>query len=102
MVEKEYCPICQRHVRTEYMTIHHYQPKSQGGTIEDTIRICKCCHENLHYYIDIDSVPFYDTVTKLEQHHKYGKYINFIRTVEHTAMYSVRRVKNKLKEQIAA
>lgn len=104
MVEKEYCPICQRIIKTDDMTIHHHQPKSLGGTLDDTMRICKCCHENLHYYIDIEVVSLYDTIELLETHPRYKRYIEFIRTVEHDAMYRVKDVKHKIKskKQLAA
>lgn len=96
MVEREHCPVCQRNVKSEYMTIHHYKPKCQGGTLDDTMRMCKCCHENLHYFIEIEDVPLYDSIDKLEEHEEYSKYLHYIRNVEHTAMVPVKRMKKKL------
>ena len=98
MVEKEYCPGCQRHVRDEHMTMHHYHPQSQGGTIHDTMRLCKCCHENLHYYISIYEVSNYNSIEKLEEHPEYNKYLNYIRNVQHDAMYTVKKLKAKLQK----
>lgn len=102
MVDYEYCPICKRQVRFDDITIHHHQPKSQGGTLKDTMRICRCCHENLHYYIELTTVPLYNTVQKLEQHPEYQFYIDYIRSVQHIAMYSIKQIKNKLKTLQAA
>ena len=99
MVIREFCPICQRNVREEFLTLHHYKPKSQGGTLNQTMRICKCCHENLHYYIPLDQVDLYDTIDKLEQHQDYKDYIEYIRQVTHNAMYSVKEIKHKLKQR---
>ena len=103
MVETEYCKVCMRNVKLQYMTLHHHMPKSKGGTLDDTMRICKCCHENLHYFIDIHAVPKYNTVEKLELHPGYQQYIEYIRSVTHNAMYSVKDIKHKLKKkQLAA
>lgn len=101
MVDNEKCPICVRHVKSNDMTIHHYLPKSKGGTLQDTMRICKCCHDTLHYLIHIDQVEFYTSPEKLYKHPEYCQYMDFIRSVTHTSMYSVKQIKNKLFKLVA-
>jgi hypothetical protein len=75
------------------MTIHHILPKSEGGTIDDTMRMCKTCHSFLHYCIPLDEIHEYDDINKLELHPKYRLYIEWIRKVTHTSMIKVKKLK---------
>lgn len=87
----EKCPICQRMIHPNDMTIHHYIPKSEGGSVETTMRICKTCHRTLHFCIPIENISFYDTVEKLESHCKFNKFIEWIRTKGHSSHYSPKK-----------
>ena len=101
MVENENCPVCLRHVKSTDITIHHYLPKSKGGTLQDTMRLCKCCHDTLHYLIDIDDVENYQCVNDLFKHEDYREYILFIRDVNHSSMYTVKQIKSKMRLKVA-
>lgn len=91
MLHLETCPICQREVNPNDMTLHHWKPKCNGGTHQDTMYICRTCHDTLHYVIPIEQVEQFSTVQKLENHWLYGIYINWIREKNHGAMYKVKK-----------
>jgi 5-methylcytosine-specific restriction protein A len=95
-LQNEKCPVCGRMVREDDMTIHHYIPKSKGGTLDNTLRLCKTCHAFLHYCIPIDEVHKYDTYEKLGDHEKYKKYLGWIRTITHPSMLTVKKIKKRL------
>ena len=77
------------------MTNHHPKPRSRGGTLKQTIRICQTCHQVLHYCIDIEKVCLYDNVEKLHEHSQYKIYIDWIRTKDNQSMYKVKNIKEK-------
>lgn len=89
--------MCGRKVRQDDMTIHHIIPKSKGGTLKDTIRLCKTCHAFLHYCIPLNEVTKYDTYIKLEEHDKFKKYLGWIRNITHPSMFNVKKIKKKIK-----
>lgn len=95
MIELEHCPVCQRDVHACNMTYHHYVPRCQGGKLKDTIRLCKTCHETLHYCIEIEEACLYDTVDRMEDHPVYRIYIDWIRTKKSKSMYKVKNIKAK-------
>lgn len=96
MVSNEVCPICKREIRTNDITIHHLKPQSKGGTIDDTIRICKTCHDALHYYIDLEEVDYYHSIQKLLDHPIYGQYVKWIRKINHGAWCPIKKVESQL------
>lgn len=95
MSEHEECLICQRKVKSKDMTLHHYLPKCFGGKLKDTIRLCKTCHETLHYCVSIEEIVFYDTKELLETHAVYKLYVSWIRTKNNQSMYKVRNITKK-------
>ena len=90
------CLLCKRMVRECDMTIHHYIPKSKGGTIEDTIILCKTCHSFLHNSIPLNEVHKFDTYEKLENHEKFKNYLEWIRNIKHPSIINVKKIKKKL------
>lgn len=95
MLENEQCPVCLRNVKVKDITFHHYLPKCEGGKLKDTIRICRTCHETLHYCIPIEATKKYKTVVLLETHPVYKLYIDWIRTKNSQSMYKVRNIIGK-------
>jgi len=102
VVEKEQCTVCLRNVQNKDMTHHHYLPKCQGGQLKDTIRLCKTCHETLHYCIPIEDSVLYFTTELLETHETYKLYIDWIRTKNSQSMYKVRNITNKYLPELKA
>ena len=96
-MHKETCPLCNRSVREEDMTIHHIIPKSKGGTLKDTMRICKTCHSFLHYSIPLDEVIKYDSIESLENNEEYGAYLEWVRTLTHSSMFTIKKIKRNIK-----
>ena len=90
-MELSQCPCCLRHVRDIDMTIHHWLPRSQGGTLKETIILCKTCHETLHYIIDIADVVKYKTVDELESHPQFCNYLHWIRAIDHPSHVNVKQ-----------
>jgi hypothetical protein len=80
------------------MTIHHYVPKCKGGTLKDTLRMCKTCHSYLHSCIDLEDVEHYNTYEKLEEHAKFSKYLKWVRTLTHPSMITIKKINKKLNE----
>ena len=80
------------------MTIHHFIPKSKGGTLNDTIRMCKTCHSFLHYCIPINEVYKYDSYEKLETHLEFKKYLDWIKTIIHEKVIPIRKLKKTFKQ----
>lgn len=95
MSDKEDCPICLRSVKNIDITYHHYLPKCEGGKLKDTIRICRTCHETLHYCIPIEETKNFKTVDLLVTHPVYKLYIEWIRTKNSQSMYKVRNIVSK-------
>ena len=91
----ETCPVCQRMIHHNDMTIHHYLPKCEGGCIDDTIRMCKTCHRTLHFCIPLEEVKDYDTVEKLESHSLFAKFIDWIRKKTHSSHYTPKKAYRK-------
>lgn len=91
-MEMETCPVCQRKIKRSDMTNHHWLPKCEGGTEEHTMRICKTCHDTLHYVIPIEQVKYFTTVRQLENHWIFGHYIKWIRNKKHSSMYKVKKI----------
>lgn len=89
-MELSQCPCCLRQVRATDMTIHHWLPRSQGGTLKETIILCKTCHETLHYIIDITDVIKYKTVDELESHPQFCNYLHWIRAIDHPGHVNVK------------
>lgn len=102
MVDVEFCPVCLRNIKSQHMTYHHFLPKSEGGELEHTMRICKTCHDVLHYYIPLEEVSKYETPELLESHEEYKEYMKWIRNKDHSAMYTVKKVINYMKRDEAA
>jgi 5-methylcytosine-specific restriction enzyme A len=92
----EKCPLCNRDVRENDMTLHHYIPKSSGGTLNDTMRICLTCHSFLHECIPLDKVCNYDSTEKLESHYLYKKYLEWARNLSHSNMITIKKIKRVL------
>lgn len=90
-MEVTQCPCCLRKVRSTDMTIHHYIPVCRGGTLHETIILCKTCHEVLHYVISIDDVENYKTVDALKHHSIFSAYIKWIDTITHPGYIGVKR-----------
>ena len=90
-MDTETCILCKRNIHTKNMTIHHWNPKCEGGTLEETMRICKTCHLVLHYVIPIDQVKYFKTPEKLENHWLFGSYLNWIREKAHSSMYKIKK-----------
>lgn len=93
----EKCPLCNRLVREYDMTIHHIIPKSKGGTLQNTMRICKTCHTFLHYSIPLDEVVKYDSIESLENNEKYMEYLGWARTITHPNMFTIKKIKRNIK-----
>lgn len=74
------------------MTIHHWLPKSQGGTIQETFTICKTCHEFLHYYIPIEEVSSYKTPQSLEKHYEFSLYLQWVREKNTPNYFKIKKV----------
>lgn len=91
--------MCKRCVSEIDMTIHHYLPKSKGGTLKETIRMCKTCHSFLHQCIELDDVPLYDTYEKLEDHDEFKKYLEWVRTLTHPSMIAIKKIKKTLNQK---
>ena len=96
-MQYEKCPLCERMIREDDMTLHHYIPKSKGGTLDDTMVLCRTCHAFLHYCIPLNEVPKYDTYTKLEAYEKFKKYLMWIRTITHPSIINVKKIKKTIK-----
>jgi len=88
----EQCLYCQRKVLEIDMTIHHIVPQSLGGKLEDTVHMCKTCHEYLHYCIPIEEVTSYQTLEKLQEHECFGKYLKWIKTIKHEKKIKVKKI----------
>lgn len=99
-MQKEKCPLCLRLVREDDMTIHHYIPKSKGGTLNETICMCKTCHSFLHHCIPLNEVHKYESYEKLEEHEKFKNYLEWIRTIHHPSMINVRKIKRKIRQTV--
>jgi 5-methylcytosine-specific restriction protein A len=96
-LQKEKCPLCNRIVRDDDMTLHHYIPKSEGGTLNDTMRLCLTCHSFLHNCIPLEEVHMYDTYDKLEENECYKKYLGWVRTITHPNMIAIKKIKRTIK-----
>lgn len=91
----EQCQACKRNVYSYNMTIHHWKPKCQGGTNDDTMRICCTCHNALHYLIPIEQVQLYQTPESLENNWLFKKYLGWIRTKTHPNSYKIKKILEK-------
>lgn len=92
MIDKEECPVCKRMIKLQNMTYHHWKPQSQGGNINQTIRICETCHQTLHYLIPLSEVEKYKTVEQLITHPFYSLYILWIRGIDHDKTIKTKKV----------
>jgi hypothetical protein len=97
MIETEFCPVCQKSVNSIFMENHHYIPISQGGTANDTIRLCGTCHDILHYYIPIDRIHQYKTASDIRDIPELSVYLEWIKTKNH-AKWGIRSVIYKLRK----
>lgn len=95
MQQYEECPVCGRNVRSEDITLHHTKPESLGGTLQQTIKMCKTCHRSLHYCIPLEDVELYDTVEKLEDHELFSLYLEWIREKDHPTQYAAKKAARK-------
>ena len=91
------CPCCNRSVREEDLTLHHYLPKCEGGTLKETITLCKTCHQMLHKYIPISHVKYYKNIEDLEENELFNQYLQWIRSKNHPHQYPVKKVIRYLK-----
>ncbi len=96
-----YCPVCKRQVYENDMTQHHWKPKSEGGSIRETMYICTTCHKVLHYLIPIKQVERFRTPKSLECHWLYSQYIRWIRTKSHPSSYQVKKIINNFLDKKA-
>ena len=42
------CPLCDRHVPSWQITLHHLTPKERGGKAEHRTPMCRPCHKQVH------------------------------------------------------
>ena len=92
----ETCPICQRKILEYDITSHHYIPKSEGGSLETTIRICKTCHRTLHFFIPLNEIRLYDTIEKIRENESIQAYIHWIETKKGWSHYSPKKIMREL------
>jgi hypothetical protein len=90
-----FCPVCKRNVYAQDMTLHHWKPKSQGGTHDKTIPMCTTCHSVLHYVIPINQVERFRTPQSLECHWIYANYLRWIRKKTHPNSYRIKKIIDK-------
>lgn len=86
------CPVCNRNVYERDMTIHHWLPKSRGGTIDETFQLCITCHSFLHYFIPIEQVHLYTTPYSLREHEMFNLYLDWIKTKRNPSKYKIKKV----------
>ena len=91
MGQLEECQVCNRMVRENDLTFHHYIPQCEGGQLKHTIEMCKTCHRTLHFCIPIVEVKEYDCVGKLEHHTLFSLYLTWIREKTHPKQYPARK-----------
>lgn len=92
MIEKEQCPVCHRMIQTHNMTLHHWLPQCQGGTIDNTMRLCETCHQTLHFIIPINEVINYKTPEQLMENWIYKIYVEWIRGIDHDKTIKTKKV----------
>lgn len=93
----EKCPICERMILLTKIELHHTLPKSKGGTLSKTIRMCGCCHDMLHYYVTISNMSQYNTVEKIQKIESMQKYLGWIRTKKGFS-YTIKKILKSLRE----
>ncbi len=93
----EKCPICERLVLSIKIELHHILPKSKGGNLNKTCRMCACCHDMLHYYINIDDMHLYNTTTKIQKIESMQNYLAWIRTKKGSS-YTVKKILKALRK----
>ena len=98
MIEYELCPICGKSIDSIFMEIHHYKPKSKGGTANDTMRLCGTCHDVVHHYIDIDDIHLYPTPQDLLTHASVERYAKWVSDKNHTGRWKLTKVVRKMAE----
>lgn len=92
MIETELCPVCKRNVFSQDMTIHHWHPASLGGNDNSVMKICITCHSVLHKVIQLDDVINYKTPDSLEENWLFKKYLDFIKTKNHSHSYKLKKL----------
>lgn len=98
MEKMKKCPCCSRCVREIDITFHHWMPQSEGGSLNETIILCKTCHRMLHQYIPLNQVRLYRSIEDLEKNPQYAEYLEWIREKDHPKQYSVKKVIYYLKK----
>ena len=91
-MQKEKCLVCNRHVHCHDMTIHHYVPECQGGTLQDTLRLCITCHSFLHYSIPLEEVNQFDTHDKIKNCEQFKNYIKLIENIIHPNIIKIKKL----------
>lgn len=94
----EYCPICKLKIQSRFMENHHYIPKCDGGSNNDTIRLCGTCHDVLHKYIPIDEVKNYKTIDTLLENPFIAVYSEWISKKNHTGHWNISQTLKKMSE----
>ena len=85
------CPVCNRKQYQENITIHHWKPQCNGGTLKETFQICITCHTFLHYLIPINEVEFYSKPEDLLKNTNYVKFLSWISKKNNLANYKSKK-----------
>jgi len=92
------CPICGRSHIKDYMTFHHLLPSlSHIEKGEQTIYICKTCHQVIHYCHTNDRLRFlYNTLEKLLNSTKIQSMIDLYKYKSDNCVFRLKKLKQKI------
>jgi hypothetical protein len=90
------CSVCKRKVYEHDMTIHHWLPKSQGGTLKETFNLCLTCHSFLHYFIPIEEVHLFKTPESLKYNNLFNNYLFWVKDKKSLSVYKIKKVIDEL------
>lgn len=72
------CALCEREVA--YVNRHHLIPRSEGGTITDTVELCLDCHHTLHrFYRNRTLSREFSTIEALRADPEIARYLAWVR-----------------------
>jgi hypothetical protein len=76
--EGDCCGLCNRPVPA--LTVHHLQPKSEGGQDGPRLELCAPCHKQIHALFDNTTLAReYDSVTKLREEPRVARFLRWVR-----------------------
>ena len=88
------CELCRRNV--DRFTVHHLIPKSRGGRLGSTARLCPTCHRQMHsMFSETTLARVLHSIELLQANAQVRGYLKWIRKQQDGAIFRVRRANQR-------